>query len=573
MLVLGIHMEHDAAAALVKDGEILVAISQERLTKIKKDPAFHPDHLINYVLDATGYSIYDIDHVAISTFMPNKGVRMFAKNSNVNCLHNPKTLEILDRGHFLNFPWINDEYTEEREEKYYAVVDVEIWGVRIPGSMVSHHIAHGAASFYTSKFEEAAIFSLDASAVSTFTPEASSLFMYGKGNRIFKLYSPGCMMGFTYNVFPIFIGMGPGVYKAGSFMGLSSYGKVLPQAYKFEKEFTAPYWETTLAKRSYEEHVKWQWMMLSGKPPIDLFDAAQVDSQDAMDIAASIQYLYEKAVHGMLDRLYEETEHINSGNLCLSGGSFLNCASNGKYVQQTEKWNDVHIMPASGDDGTALGAALYMTHSVFGIPRILHDRTTYMYMGQDYIVPDFVEWRKSEKLDYVKLARYIKDGKVVAWYNGRSEFGPRALGNRSFLASPLLSHMRDHINFNVKGREWFRPFAPMVVAEKASEWFELDHESPFMLEAVKVLEEKADQIPAVVHVDGTSRVQTVSQKDNAKIYKLLKAFEKETGVPILLNTSLNLAGEPLVETPQDAFSLFTRGNVDILVIGEKMYLK
>lgn len=162
---------------------------------------------------------------------------------------------------------------------------------------------------------------------------------------------------------------------------------------------------------------------------------------------------------------------------------------------------------------------------------------------------------------------------MVAWYNGRSEFGPRALGNRSFLASPLLSHMRDHINFNVKGREWFRPFAPMVVAEKASEWFELDHESPFMLEAVKVLEEKADQIPAVVHVDGTSRVQTVSQKDNAKIYKLLKAFEKETGVPILLNTSLNLAGEPLVETPQDAFSLFTRGNVDILVIGEKMYLK
>lgn len=573
MLVLGIHMEHDASATLVRDGEILVAISQERLTRVKKDHRFKPDHLINYVLDATGYSIYDIDYVAVSTFMQGFGIRMFAHETPVNCVHDPRTLEILDRGHFLTFPWINDTVSVMPEEKYYVPVDIEIWGIRKPGFMVSHHIAHGSAAFYTSKFENAAIFSLDASTVSTHTPEASSLFMYGSGNKVYKLYSPGCMVGYMFENRCMDVGMGSGTYKAGSLMGLAPYGEVLPQAVEFEDELTASFWERKIAPRSYEEHLKWQWNLLSGMPPHVRFPKDMADSKKSMDIAASTQYIYEKTVTKFLDRLYKETRHLNENNLCLTGGSFLNCASNGKYIKNTELWENVHLMPACGDDGTCIGAALYVTHCIFDLPRAKMKRTSFMYTGKEYDIPDFPEWRNSAPLDYTELARMIKDGKVIAWYNGKSEYGPRALGNRSFLADPRNPAMRDHINFNVKNREWFRPFAPMVLEEKASEWFELDHESPFMLEAVPVVEDKKELIPAVQHVDGTSRAQTVKQKDNPKIYKLLKAFEKETGVPILLNTSLNLAGEPLVETPQDAFNLFVRGNVDVLVIGEKMYVK
>jgi carbamoyltransferase len=268
-----------------------------------------------------------------------------------------------------------------------------------------------------------------------------------------------------------------------------------------------------------------------------------------MDLAATAQYVYEKSVTKVLDDLYDLTEQFNDRNLCLSGGSFLNCSFNGKYISENEKWNNVHLMPACGDDGISIGSALYAIHNILKVPRAKTQRKDIMYTGPSYEPVDF-EWHAKEEIDtdYKNLAEYIERGNVVAWYNGRSEFGPRALGNRSILFDPTVKDGKDIVNI-IKKREWFRPFAGSCLAEKAGEWFDLrtKNETPFMMYAVDVLENKRDLIPAITHVDGTCRVQTVTAEQNKHYYELISEFDKIKGVPILFNTSFNLAGDPLVE--------------------------
>ena len=245
-----------------------------------------------------------------------------------------------------------------------------------------------------------------------------------------------------------------------------------PQVLNFEQEFTASFWERKRAQRSNHEHLEWQWLMLAGSP--SKFKKSELDSIRAMNIAASVQYIYEKSVEKFTTQLFEETKHLNVDGICLTGGSFLNCAFNGK-LRAKKQFKDYFWFPPCGDDGAALGAALYTYHTIMKNPRIKHNRKNIMYLGPDWkeeekeYKPELTIPFETEKLDFNTVAKYIDEGKVVAWFNGRSEVGPRALGNRSFLASPKFKWMRDHLNKNVKNREWFRPFAPVVLNEFKSD--------------------------------------------------------------------------------------------------------
>lgn len=572
MLVLGLHMEHESSAALIQDGVLIGAIAQERISRIKKDGYFD-ESTIDYLLSSHNLSHHDIDFVAMGAFWRGSGVRVFIRNRQNAFNIDPRNGELYDMGWETMYPWLYDTLSEP-EQKYWIDVDVRIHGRSIPGAIVNHQVAHAAAVYYTSDFNKAAICTIDASATGAPFPEASSLYMYGDGDYLYKLHTPGCMIGTLYDRICKNIGLGDGLFKAGSMMGLAPYGTPKDVS-KIEDQLTGSFYNRKWHKRSDSEFLEWAWKAISGYNVDQVFSQQYSDSQESMNLAATAQHLFEKSVGQVLDDLYEITESFNDGNLCVSGGSFLNCSFNGKYVDSTDKWKNVHLMPACGDDGISIGSAFYATHNILRIPRAKTERKDIMYCGPSYRPVDF-EWANKEEIldDYSNLAKYIEKGNVVAWYNGRSEFGPRALGNRSFLANPMIAEMRDHINYNIKNREWFRPFAPIVLAENAKEYFEIEDESPFMLRAVKAREDSRELIPSVIHVDGTSRVQTVTDEDNPEICKLIRAFQKETGIPVLLNTSLNAGGYPLVETPQHAFDLFYKlEHVNILAMNGTLYLK
>lgn len=583
MVVLGLHIEHDACITVIKDGHILLNLSLEKITRIKKDYNFNSE-FIKFALDKTGLTINDINFVAINSFHGGHGVKVYTKNNTKVASSLVErdygrqlnfTNEVIGNSYHIMYPHLID-YRIEPEQLSNLEVNVEILNRIIPGCFVNHHLAHAANVFFLSPFKKAAIFSLDASSSSGVLPEQSSLFAYGDGTSVSKLYSPGCMVGTMYDSRCRDLGIGPGFFKAGSLMGLAAYGKVLPQALEFEEEFIASYWERKRAQRSDAEHLAWQWFILSGQQ--NSFDKNGANTIRGMNIAASTQYLYEKAIEKFTTQLYEDTKHLDLDGVCFTGGSFLNCAYNGK-LRAKKQFKNYFWFPSCGDDGAALGAALYAYHTVLKNPRIQRTRKSIMYLGPDWkenekdYKYEFTIPVETQELNFKTVAEYINEGKIIAWYNGRSEVGPRALGNRSFLASPKFTWMKDHLNKKVKHREWYRPFAPVVLEEYKSEWFELDYESPFMLEAVPVRADKKDLIPAVLHVDNTARVQTLKDEDNPKLALLLRAHQELTGIPILLNTSLNLGGEPLIETPEDAFNLFERSNVDILVLGNKIYKK
>jgi len=578
MIILGIHMEHDASVTIIKDGNIVVNIALEKITRIKKDWKFK-DSLIEYALKAANLTIKDVNFVALNCFKPNNGIRAFVGPgfaNNAVGIFNDVTGELLGDNIHIFYNFLKNP-ANDPEQGYWVDTTFELLNHTIPGAMINHHIAHAASAFFLSPFKKAAIFTLDASSTLGKLPEFNSLFSIGTDKDIYKLYSPGCMVGTMFEKRCQNLGMGSGTFKAGSLMGLAPYGKVLPQAIEFEKELTAGYWERTRAHRSDKEHLDWQWFLLSGQNTN--FNKNQTDGIRSMNIAASTQYIFEKTIEKYVSQLYEETKHATDiEGICFSGGSFLNCAFNGK-LRAKKQFKDYYWYPACGDDGAALGAALYAYHTIKRCPRVSHARKNIMYTGPRWN-EDTVDYSykfncevEIEELDFDKVASYLSNNKIVAWYNGRSEIGPRALCNRSILASPKPKWMRDYINKNVKNREWFRPFAPVVLDEFKSDWFEMDYESPFMLEAVSVRADKKDLIPAVIHIDNSARVQTLKEEDNLKIVLLLRAFQRLTGIPVLLNTSLNLGGEPLVESPEDAFKLFERGNIDILVLGKKVYKK
>jgi carbamoyltransferase len=461
--ILGLNFGHDGSVCLVKNGKLEFAIATERITKVKKQSGF-TEEVIDYFLDSTGISIDDIDCIA------------------------------------------TNDFKQEVFGNQYLVEEFSIKGKSIKTYIIPHHLSHCASAYYTSPYDEAYCFSMDCSMGK---PEANSLVAYGRGKNLKAMYCPAEMVGVLYGEVTERLGLGPALHKAGTTMGLASYGTPFDFDYQ-----------------SYTDDIKHK-----------------------MNVAASVQDLFEKKVLNVLSEIDNKTD-----NLCLSGGSFLNCNANSKVVMHS-KFKNVHHFPACGDDGTSVGSALYVAHHILGESRHDYQQKDLCYTGREY---------QSQTPDYEYIAKQLADGKIIGFFQGRSEFGPRALGNRSILADPRNFHNRELINHVVKNREWFRPFAPVTLEECYQDWFDFPIPSPYMLYTAQV--KQPEKIPAVTHVDGSARFQTVTEESNKHYYEIIKAFGKLTGVPVLLNTSLNGNGQPILETEEDAREFYKNSNLDMMVV-------
>lgn len=561
MNILGIGgYSHDSAAALVCDGKLVAAVAEERLTRNKHQGGI-PREAIRYCLETAGLQSGDIDHVG--AYM-RPGMRV-AKRLGYRLKQFPR------------HPLYSTAYMgyELLHNAQYIRGLHGVGGTKTRLHYMEHHPAHVASSFLVSPFEDAALLSID------YIGEWTSTWA-GKGcgvdiECIREVYYPHSL-GVFYSAITDYLGFlrASDEYKV---MGLASYG---------EPEFIDDF--RSIVKEDPEQWyaMNLDWMSYHYAPGsrggyfaknfISRFGPPRQKDEPVEkrheNIAASAQLLLEETVIRIAEDLHEQT---GSANLCLAGGVALNCAMNGRLLRETP-FESIYIQPAAGDDGIAIGAAFQLHHQFTGKPRdfVMRDARLGPEFGDDaievalrdadvaYTIADNVE---------VETARYLAEGNIVGWYQGRMEFGPRSLGARSILADPTRKDMQDRLNELVKHREPFRPFAPSCLVEKAGEYFEGCEESPFMLFVYPVKPDKQDLLPAITHVDGTARVQTVSKDVNPRYYGLIEAFEKLRGVPIVVNTSFNVMGEPIVNTPEDAVRCFLGTGIDVLVMGNYIAVK
>jgi carbamoyltransferase len=610
MIILGLHMGHDASMALIKDGKLLGTSSVERFTRIKKDSIIDKSYL-ELFLKNWEVKLEDVDLITFSTWTAKLApfMQIYSPKEKTYPLaqfgtwsaeskilnHLPDQEKVIETPYGYSLPGMIHRtcmpYSSgDINMDNGFMINVRIDGINktFNGYFCDHHISHAASVFYTSDFDKSAIFTADAS---MHHEEASSGMYIGTGTQLMQFKNPGYMFGNFYDIATEHLGIGPGVIKAGSLMGLAAYGRISKKAYDNWKAWTSPKYIREF-EREEHRYIDWLFTQLSGRFPMvtsggprsavkrgdkdadqytrawqEPFTNEESTTQEAMDIAADIQFLTERSLVEATQKLFEETKEFNDGNLCVSGGTFLNCNANYKIQTETD-FKRMHMFPACGDDGTAAGSALYYLHHHLGAPRQKYTTAELAYTG--------VSWydrhiEGGSELDLDVVAKHLNDDKIVCWYNAASENGPRALGHRSFLASPKNNSMKDKMNARVKFREWYRPFAPIVLAEKAQDWFVMDFETPFMLHTVPC--KKPFDIPAAVHIDNSARVQTLTKDHNEKLYKLIERFESISGVPVLINTSLNVKGEPIVESPDDALDLFKRSDVDVLVINNRMWIK
>lgn len=599
MKVLGVSLGHDASLCLVIDGVLITAISSERIKKVKKTPYIDWD-VLNYILEPQGLTIEDIDLISIGAYSRDSVgfIKPFFPEDKMYSWpfgnHSPRFNSLKgycdfveDVGYdvFVNnqfYPPLTD-YTAEDFVHCNILIDDKI--VK-PGLILNHHLAHAASVHYTSNFDKSLVFSLDASGIQG--PNSSAYF-YGENQRLNYLGSPDLMIGTFYNCMTELLSYGPGLTKAGTLMGAASYGRPNKVALDEWEYFATPMhlrdeqmddvtWNVNAAsKLTQKPYTKLRfynaddWKIYKDRlsnwtyggyiiTPSEISDTPEV-----FNLASSVQYVFEQSVIKYVNKLYEDHKHLGVENLCLVGGSFLNCTANYKVLKNM-KFKNLFIYPACGDDGTSVGAALWASYNFYDEPRQNFRKIDLAYTGNFYDDLD-----TGLPYDENVIATMLSESKIVAWFDGNSEFGPRALGHRSFLANPTDPKMKDILNERVKHREWFRPFAPIVLKEKSFEWFDLEVESPYMLFTCPV--KQPWRIPSVTHIDGTARVQTLDKDTNPKLYSLIQNFESITGVPIILNTSLNVNGQPIVETPSDALMLYQNSDIDAIVINNKMFIK
>lgn len=553
MIVLGISCYyHDAAVALVDNDKILFAIQEERLSRVKHDSRF-PTLAIGRALEYAGIEINDVDGIVFYENPELKLQRLWDQVIDKWPLSSRLFLE--DIPHYLKYKLPVAEQIRQH------------LGYRGVVSCTEHHRSHAASAFFTSPFERAIVLTVDG------VGEYDSLAVHiGEGNSLKKIRSihfPDSL-GLLYSVFTNYLGfeVNEGEYKV---MGLAPYGrpayrdKLLGPIIRIREDgsfaLNQSYFDFNAADRHYAlslvEH-------LGVKPRAS--DSEML--QEHMDLAASVQDVLETALIAILKPLLSE---FNTKDVCLAGGVALNCTANARLIRECGV--RLHVHPAAGDAGGALGAALQHVmrdSAATPIKRFHFDP----YLGMSYpeavtlatLNINSIAFHKSSDAAS-EIADRLVDGKVVGIVNGRDEWGPRALGARSILADPRTSAMKEHVNARIKFREEFRPFAPAVKADRYGEYFETlgMAESPFMLFTHRAL--KPDAVGAVVHVDGTSRVQTVSPEQNSYFYGIIDEFEKRTGVPVVLNTSFNLRGEPMVSSPSDALQTFYASGIDSLAIG------
>ena len=557
---------HDSAVALLKDGHVISAVEEERFSRKKFDDEF-PELAINWVIKEANITPNQIDSVAFY----DKPILKFERLLDNYIAVSPRGLYS-----FLNvIPkwlhkrlWIKDEIKKHLKGFSGEIIFPE------------HHMSHAAHTFFTSPFNESAILTIDGVG-----EWSTTSFGTAKNNSI-KLTNDirwPHSLGLFYSAFTYFLGfkVNEGEYKL---MGLSSYGK--PKYYDLildnlidvkddgsihlNMKYFAFTYDKVMTNNNFSE--------LFGISPRKHNDETL---QIHFDIGASAQRVLEDVLLKMVKHIHKKT---GMKNLCLGGGVALNGVANYRILKESP-FENVHIPPSPGDGGSAAGAAQYLYYIHHKNPRIITNYETEtikenIYVGPSYSDTEIINFLKSENIRYKtfereslleRTATLISEGKIVGWYQGKMEWGPRALGNRSILADPRDPKMKDILNEKIKHREQFRPFAPSIMEEFTSEYFDISVYSPYMLMVANV--KQPEKIPAVTHVDGTGRLQTVSKKVNPLYYDLINEFYKITGIPVLINTSMNVMGEPIVNTPSQAYAMITKTDMDYLVMGNNLISK
>ena len=566
MYILGISCYyHDSAACILKDGKIIAAVEEERFSRIKFDDGF-PRLAIDYCMSEAGITTKDIDCIAFY----DKSILKFERLLDNYIGVAPRGLKS-----FLNVipKWIHKRLWIKDEIKKH---------LNYSGKIIfpDHHLSHAAYSFFTSPFQEAAILTVDG------VGEWSTTSYGSADNLSIKLTNDlrwPHSLGLFYSAFTHFLGfqVNEGEYKL---MGLASYGKpkfydlIMKElidvkddgSFHLNMKYFAFTYDNIMITKKFEE--------LFGIPT-KKYDSET--DQIHYDIGASAQLVLEEILLKMVRHVYNKT---NKKYLCLGGGVALNGVANYRILKEGP-FEKIYIPPSPGDAGSAIGCALYAYHSHYKNNRIIQENTSKSisdnaYLGPEFSTDEIKEFLELNKIHYEKYesqnlleitAKLISEQNVVGWYQGRMEWGPRALGNRSILADPRNAKMKDILNEKIKHRESFRPFAPSILEEYASEYFDIQIPSPYMLLVANV--KKPDSIPAVTHIDGTGRLQTVSKNSNQLYYNLIKEFHKITGVPVIINTSMNVKGEPIVNTPEQAYAMLLKTDMDFLVMGNYLISK
>jgi carbamoyltransferase len=560
MNILGLNAFHgDASAALLRDGQLVAALEEERLNRVK--------HWAGLPVLAAKACLQGAqpDHVAIS------------RNPKAHLAD--KLLRVALRPH----RWLNLSSRAVNSVRIAQVGELLAAEGIVPRGgrqvhFVEHHRAHLASAFFASPFEEAAVISIDG-----FGDFSSVMWGVGKGNQIDVRGSVSFphSLGIFYTAFTQFLGF-PKFGDEYKMMGLSAYGE--PRFAEQVRSVVRTERDQCRLNLEYFTHhskgVDMTWY--GGEPAVGaVFSHRMVEEfgeprvprseirQKDKDLAASVQLVLEENYFALLNYVQKQT---GATAVCLAGGVALNCVANGMIFERTN-FRRVYVQPAAHDAGTSIGAALYVQHQELKLPRCFEMR--HVYYGPEYSDGEILRDLEAAGCKYHKLAEEdligrtaeaIAQGRIVGWFQGRMEFGPRALGNRSILADPRRTDMKEILNSRIKYREPFRPFCPSILAERVGEYFETDYPSPFMVMAYKIKPEQRERIPAVTHGDGTGRLQTVEREVSPQYWKLIHKFEEVTGVPVLLNTSFN-ENEPIVQTPAQAIDCFLRTRMDVLSIG------
>ena len=587
--ILGISaFYHDSAACILKNGEIIAAAQEERFTRKKHDPSY-PENAIQFVLDYANLKLSEVDQIVFFE----KPFLKFERLLETYVAFAPKGFISFSKAMPL---WIKEKLFQKnllfnklkKHDKNY-ISDENIY-------FSDHHLSHAASAFFPSPFDKAII--LTADGVGEW---ATTTVAIGDGNNLEikkEIHFPHSL-GLLYSAFTYYTGfkVNSGEYKL---MGLAPYGNPIYED-KIKKLIDVKNDGTFRLDQKYFNYAT--GLTMTNKNFHDLFGQKprnpkiQKITQFHMDIAASIQKVTEEIMIKLSKAIREEYK-IN--NLCLAGGVALNCVANGKILKE-KIFDNIWIQPAAGDAGGSLGAALALWHIDQGNERKINvdDNMKGSYLGgeysQDQIEKELLSLgAKFKTLSYQELidktSEYISNEKAVGWFQGRIEFGPRALGGRSILGDPRSENMQKNLNLKVKYRESFRPFAPSVLSEDLTDWFDIDNDSPYMLLVANINSQKKIEmndeqkklfgieklnikrsiIPAVTHVDYSARIQTVNKKTNKRYYDLISKFKEKTGCPVIVNTSFNVRGEPIVNSPTDAFNCFMGTELDYLVIGNSI---
>jgi len=557
---------HDSAAALLKDGHVIAAVEEERFSRIKFDDDF-PKMAIDWCLHEAQILPSEINSIAFY----DKPVLKFERLLDNYIAVAPRGLQS-----FLDVipKWIHKRLWIKNEIKK------SLKGFRGKIIFPEHHMSHAAHAFYTSNFEDAAILNIDGVG-----EWSTTSYGVAKNNfiEITKDLRWPHSLGLFYSAFTYFLGfkVNEGEYKL---MGLSSYGK--PKYYDLILNNLIDVKDDGSIHLNMKYFAFTHDKVMTNKKFSELFGIKPKTKDEKtlqihFDIGASAQKVLEDVILKMVNHIYYKTK---MKNLCIGGGVALNGVANYKILKEGP-FENVHIPPSPGDAGSAVGAAQYLYHIYHKNPKNIFKNHADLIRENIYAGPSFSNEKIKKFLDsknilsesfdkeslLKKTAQLIAEGNIVGWYQGKMEWGPRALGNRSILADPRKSEMKDILNKKIKHRESFRPFAPSIMEEYTSEYFEMDISSPYMLMVSPV--KKPKEIPAVTHIDGTGRIQTVSKETNSLYYDLIQEFYKITGIPVIINTSMNVMGEPIVNTPEQAYNMILKTDMDYLIMGNYLIQK